>query len=263
MNGWLIFMGSCFYEFRMQVRRPAMWATLMVMMLLMAGIFNLFPGGIQGFIEQVDVMEVRTVTGFWGAIMNFILPLGLGIMVADRLRRDRKTRMDEMFTSFSGSLLARLWGKYLGSVFATMLPIVLFYVSGLAIILARTQDVMVLPYGLLAFVTMMLPSVLYIGAFSVACPALIWQPIYIFLLIGYWGWNNFLSPERGIPTLNGTILSPTGGPALKAFFAIDYYYYPPGTDIVIGVGSILLLLSLATLAIMVLWGWMRWQQARQ
>ena len=42
----------------------------------------------------------------------------VGIMLADRLPRDRRTRVAELLDTFPGALYARLFGKYLGSTLA-------------------------------------------------------------------------------------------------------------------------------------------------
>src|SRR5260370_19208210 len=61
------------------------------------------------------------------------------------------------------------------------------------------------------FVLIVLPGLLFVAAFSIACPAILWVPLYEFLFVGYWFWGNALSPTRtGIQTLSQTILTPIG-----------------------------------------------------
>jgi len=51
---------------------------------------------------------------------------------------------------------------------------------------------------------------LFVGAFSIVCPAIIPVPLYSLFLLGYWVWGNLI-PPRMMPTLNCTLLLPSGG----------------------------------------------------
>jgi hypothetical protein len=108
---------------------------------------------------------------------------------------------------------------------------------------------------------------MFIGAFSIACTAILWVPLYQILFVGYWFWGNLL-PDVGIPTLSTTILTPVGGYMCTGFFN------PQGQEGVCSPGiqgatalqsveSILLLLALAILVIVALTGYLKWLQARQ
>ncbi|GER91643.1 hypothetical protein KDW_58050 [Dictyobacter vulcani] len=65
---------------------------------------------------------------YWTDLLNYILPVAFGILLADRLQRDKRTRVDEIFTSTPSSHTARLYGKFLGATIATALPILLLFV---------------------------------------------------------------------------------------------------------------------------------------
>ena len=103
---------------------------------------------------------------------------------------------------------------------------------------------------------MLFRSILFIGAFSIACTSFLWVPLYQFLFVGYWFWGNLL-PNFGIPTLSETILTPVGGYMCTGFFN------PEGREGVCspgiqgatplqGVESTLLLLSMAVLVLLAL-----------
>ena len=34
-----------------------------------------------------------------------------------------------------------------------------------------------------------LPGLLFVAAFSVSCPVILWVPLYQFLFVGYWFWG--------------------------------------------------------------------------
>lgn len=131
-------------------------------------------------------------------------------MLADRLPRDRRTRVAELLDTFPGALYARLFGKYLGSTLATLVPMFLIYSLGVGYIIARWHALQILPLALATFGAIALPGLLFIGAWTLAFSSVIWTPLYQFLFIGYWFWGNLLL-GIGIPSPGSTILTPVGG----------------------------------------------------
>lgn len=165
MNQLAVFLGAFKYEFRMQIRRRALWITMALIIFVLVGILSRQQrildaiGHLNRFPLLSDVVE-------WTSMINILLPVGVGVMLADRLARDRRTKVDELFTSMPGALSARLNGKYLGSMFASLVPVLAFYLVGLGVILYKTGNLMVFPYALAAFSTIMLPGMFFISAFS-------------------------------------------------------------------------------------------------
>jgi ABC-2 type transport system permease protein len=260
MNQRKVFFGALGYEFRMQVRRRSVWVTFIVLGLF----FTQF--------HRPWYLPLTTPAGeaivYWTGEVQSILAVAVGVLLADRLSRDRRTRVDELLNTLPGSLSTRLVGKYLGSTLATLIPMFAVYTVGVGYIVYRWQDVQALPLALATFVAIVLPGVLFVGAFSIACPAILWVPLYQFLFIGYWFWGNLLPSFAGIPTLSDTILTPVGGYMCTGFFnpAGREGVCSPGIEgatAVQGVESILLLLGIAALVMFVLWGYMKCQQARQ
>ena len=261
MNQLNVFFGAFCYEFRMQVRRPAVWIALGLLALLITA------GG-AGFREllfyPLQSTSLVDIVGRWTIRMNFIFPVGIGVLLADRLPRDRRTRVEELFWSMPGALSARIMGKYLGSMFATLLPVFLLYVLGIGCILYHSQDPRALLLALEMFSAIVLPGILFISAFSIACPAILWVPLYQFLFTGYWFWGNMLGPRIGIPTLSQTILTPAGGYMAAGFFGVPaFQIFDFRVTTLQGVESLLLLLSTTVLVMVVLWYLLKWQQARQ
>src|SRR5260370_39557142 len=70
---------------------------------------------------------------------------GAGLVLADRLARDKKLHVDEILDTFPGSLGTRLLGKYMSSTLATLVLILLIYMLCVGYVLARLHD----PHSLL------------------------------------------------------------------------------------------------------------------
>ncbi|HLH60594.1 MAG TPA: hypothetical protein VKV20_02830 [Ktedonobacteraceae bacterium] len=259
MNQLQVFTGASGYEFRMQIRRRSMWVAFIAMGL----IFTQFH---QPWNRSITT-PARDATVYWTAIAQTFLAVAAGIFLADRSQRDRRTRVDEVLNALPGGLSARLCGKYFGSVLATLVPLLLVYGAGVIYILARWHTMQELPIALAAFATIALPGLLFVAAFSIACPAFLWLPLYQFLFIGYWFWGNLL-PDVGIPTLSTTILTPIGGYMCTGFFnpmGKEGVCNPgiQGATAIQGIESMLLLIAISILVLLLLWLGLRFYQARQ
>ncbi len=247
-------LGALRYEFRMQARRKSVWiATLLSSLVVVTGLSN--PWNV-----STDA-SVNTVIGNWAIVCNAFMPVVFGVLLADRLPRDRRLRVSELFDSLPATSGMRLFGKYLGSALASSLPIFLVYSAGIAYVLLRWHDPLVVPIALAAFAAINIPGLLFVAAFSIAVPALLWLPLYQFLYVGYWFWGNLLTPSFGIPTLSTTVLTPLGGNAATAFFDLDPIMgqHP---DVMHGIVSILVLLSGASLALLVGNAYLNWRRER-
>ncbi|HEY7908325.1 MAG TPA: hypothetical protein VIC60_05595 [Thermomicrobiales bacterium] len=251
----LTFRGAMRYEFRMQIRRPAVWITLLIMSLIcFTGLRNPWHYGTR--------TPLDTVIGEWAVVVNAFLPIGFGILLTDRLVRDRRLHVDELLDTATTSLGARLWGKYLGATLATIAPMFLVYLAGIGYVVAKWGDLRVAPLALAAFAAVNVPGLLFVAAFSVAMPVVVWVPFYQFLFIGYWFWGNLLSPTYGIPTLSDTPLTPLGGWAAAGLFHSQGTF---GREITAwqGAVSIALLLVGAALPIIAAQWYLRRRQQRR
>src|SRR5215469_5221278 len=263
MNQFPVLVGALHYEFHMQLRRRAVWITMIVLGLLLAFLLTRH-NGLNDILIFLNSPSLPAAVAYWADMLNFaILPIGIGILLADRLPRDRHAKLYELFTSMPGALNMRLFGKYLGSTLATLLPMFAFYWIGTGYILVHTHNLLTIPLALAAFATIILPGILFIGAFSIACPAIMWVPLYQFLYIGYWFWGNALFPDSGIPTLNGTILTPIGSYMSLGFFGAHFFFPVEHATAMQALESMLLLLGIAALVMFVLLRFLEWQQARQ
>ena len=244
------------YEFHMQIRRPTLWLAFVCV----AAIFGVGSGLLQ------YLMNIHNETWYTQVVqltnnVNTLFPIYIGVLLADRLVRDRRTKVDELLYTMPATLSTRLIGKYLGSTCATIIPLFLYYCLNLGSVLYQSHNLLVIPLALATFATIVLPGVLFVSAFSLACPTIMWVPLYQFLFVGYWFWGNVLSPRQGIPTLNATILTPRGEYMAVGFFGGHGVPINQATPLQ-GVESMLLLLGIAVLVLYVLWWYLRWYQWR-
>lgn len=255
--------GAFHYEFRMQIQRFAVWATFLGFAALVFAI-----AGQGNWSHWTGEKSALDSFANWTVVVNLFVPPALGILLADRLYRERRLHIDELLNTTAGSLGFRLLGKYLGSLLATLLPMLLIYTIGIASISYHWQAIQgwetilfELPDALALFFAVIVPGALFIAAFSLAVPMWLWLPLYQFLFVGYWFWGNAFDPGKGIPTLSGTILTPLGGYMLAGFFGEDSGLIVHHATVMQGVESLLLLLAVAACVLILLWRYLLWKQA--
>ena len=256
MIGWNVVGGALRYEFRMQIQRCSVWLTI----LLVAGLTFLASSAGSEWSDLVS-MPGKAAVILWSLHANFLLPVGLGALQADRLVRDRRLKVEDVFGSLPGLPGARLVGKYLGSMLATLLPLLLVYFVGVGYLFLNSHDAGVIWWALPAFAAINLPGLLCIGAFSLVLPVVIWVPLYQFLFIGYYLWGNDLPLTVGIPTLSHTLLTPVGEYRAGGFFGvIDPTFHATFQDALL---STLLMLVGVAVALVGASHYLAWKQARQ
>jgi ABC-2 type transport system permease protein len=250
--------GAVAYEFRMQVRRPAVWIAIGgLALLLMARALRGSPASFR------SLTPLRLESNI-AIISSYFLPIIFGILLADRLPRERRLGTTELLASMPVGEGVRLWGKYLGAVGATLLPVTLAYLLTAGFLALRLQDGGPLLAFLPVFFLVVLPGLLFVGAFSIGCPAVIPTPLYAILFTGYWFWGNVVSPSR-VPTISCTPLTPIGRYAAVAFFdarGAGCGLTQQALGIAGGIASIALLLAVGGLLLVFVQGLSR-QQARR
>jgi hypothetical protein len=259
MNQGNTLAGIIRYEFLMQVRRPALWIGmgLLALLLYAAGLNAVLDDPIRGKIltHHDDIL-------YWSWSSLGVLLVGAGLLTADRFRRDQRTKVNEMLRVSPAPLASRLLGKYLGSTLATLVPIALIYFGGVVYMAARWNDFSVLPLSVATFALLGLPPVFFVCAFSIACTTVLWQPLYMFLFVGYWFWAN-LGSDVAIPTISGTYLSPGEGYVINGIFHFGRYQFVtpvnPGATAAQGIVNILVLLACAAVALFAAWRLLAWQ----
>jgi hypothetical protein len=152
-------------------------------------------------------------------------------------------------------------------VLATFIPMILIYLIGVTLLALNWHDFSIFPLAMVALAAVAIPAVLFVGAFSIACTTFIWPPLYMFLFIGYYLWDS-LDPKGPIPTLDGTVLSPSGRLIMTGIFhftpfrTTDLTYYPQ-TSIWGGVANIVALLAAGAIALLAAWGLETWRARRR
>lgn len=235
--------GATLYEFRMQVRRKALWITFA----LFALVFPMHAW--TPWDPALGDNPAAFLVVAWSLAVQFLHPIAFGLLLADRIPRDRRTGTKELLETFPASSGGRYLGKYLGATLATLVPLLITWAAGIAYIVADTGDPVAVPLAVAAFLTINLPGLLFVAAFSVACPVVFWIPLYQFLFVGYWFWGNLIPANVPIPTLTRTHLTPLGEHMATGFFWRTSAYRPMNATVLDGVASMGLLLGLAALAL--------------
>ena len=104
------FVGALRYEFRMQIRRRSVWITFIAL-----GLFFIV-------FHQPWYRSITTPAGdalvYWTGEVQSFLAIAVGILLADRLPRDRRTKVEEVLTHCP----ARLAQGSSGNTWAAPLP---------------------------------------------------------------------------------------------------------------------------------------------
>lgn len=243
------------YEFSMQVRRPSVWILMLLLSLM------IFMGvGPNHPMNLPATTPTAVLIASWAFVNNILAPIGVGILLADRLPRDRTLRVEELLTSLPAPRGSRLAGKYVGATMATALPVLLVYAVEVGQVLADTGDPAAIPLAVAAFAVINLPAILFVGAFSIACPAVLWVPLYQFLFVGSWFWQ-MMSPAAGVPTVSGTLLSPVGDWVTAGIFGARGLWVRSASAWQ-GVANLLVLTAASALALWAADRYLAWRQAR-
>jgi ABC-2 type transport system permease protein len=254
MASWL---GALRYEFLMQIRRPSLW----IGFLLTTPILFAFRSATLGDTGRFRVVQqghyvyinlhVVDALAIWATASMFILLVVAGLVLADRLPRDRYVRVEEILATTPPGFGQRIAGKYVGAALATLIPLFVIYAIGVGLIFARYHDFSAVTLGLLIFLSVHVPAVFFVAAFAIACTTFLWGPLFQFLFVGYWLWNA-LNPAESIPTLSGTLISPGGNWVLHGFFGVNHLIsgeYAQGATPALALANLAVLAVLAAVAI--------------
>ena len=202
LGQWQAFGAVLRYEFLMQIRRVTFWVIFAVGAIVpVIQFFNPqnFTHDANLAISQhsVIVIEITDIAGF--------VALATGLLLAGRVQRDRSLCVEEILKTARPAPMTRLFGKYAGATLASFVPAALLTALGTNVLAARYQDFSVIPLALAVAALTIIPATLFVGAFAIACGTFMWAPLFQFLFLGYWLWEQ-LDPKGPIPTLNGTDL---------------------------------------------------------
>lgn len=205
--------GTARHEFGMQIRRPTMW-------LIEIGTALLLLTGLRNPWDFAPGTALNFMVGNWAIGTSLLLLLGYGIALADRAARERGALV-ELLGSQPASVGARAIGKYLGSMLASLVPLIAVYATGVGWMLLHLPfpALLVLTRAAFGFVTVVLPAALFVAAISLACPTFLPVTLFQVLFVGYWLWATMFNPNL-LPTTSNTILNPLGIYASEAFFGV-------------------------------------------
>ncbi|MCC9310825.1 hypothetical protein LN042_27775 [Kitasatospora sp. RB6PN24] len=242
---WAKTVAAARYEYLMQVRRPAVW----VVVLALIGLRCTSP--YPDFDDSTTALP--KLVADWAGNFIMLCPIGVGAVLADRVRREARLGLNDLLTSTPTGIGPRLWGKAIGAGAATTTPVAVAWVVLLGYLTAR-RGAGAIPVGLAAFAAILLPGLVFVVACSVTVPYLTGPVPYRIGLFGYWFWGNMLGPRFGILTPAGTPFEANGEYPAGAWFhgmlfdARQRGIVPTGVEAVLSV-AFLLLMALAALVI--------------
>ena len=168
--------------------------------------------------EIITADQSWAVAGRFLVAVNVFFPVVAGILTADRMQRDFRLGMRELQDSTPLSSAAYVTSKYLGVLASYLLPVFVWVMAiGVTMVAIGHASASILAALPIAFAAITIPAFAFVVAFSIACPLTMPVSVYQVLFTGYWFWANFIPPKL-FPTLNGTVLTPSGIYALQAFF---------------------------------------------
>ena len=203
----------------MSLRRKGLWIAYGILFVFHT-VLLFSPPPIGEFVKEEIIArnEIWPVAGRFLLACNVFFPVVAGILSADRVRRDFQLGLRELQDSTPLSRHVYVFAKYLGALASSLFPLFL-WVMGIAAVLASSgrAHASVLYAVPAAFFAITVPAFAFVVAFSLACPLVMPLSIYQILFTGYWFWANFIPPKL-FPTLNGTLLTPSGMFAQQGFF---------------------------------------------
>jgi hypothetical protein len=222
------------YEARMQVRRPALPATCALVFAFVAS--RVIENGKGTPPTGVTWDQVLRGSAQYAVFVNMLFPLIVGLLMSDRLRRDRRLGTGEVLESVGLPATCRLWGKLIGAGGVLAAVSLAFNLAVSAWSATHSDGPAALLAGLLAWAAIGLPAVIFISACSVVGGDLLGSPLYLAGFIGYWFWGNLLDPHK-VPSLSCTLLSPVGGNASAGWFGGTALYAGTCTQPPVNPGS--------------------------
>jgi hypothetical protein len=255
------FIATTRYEYLMQIRRWGLWMSL----LLTIGFFLFL---ILGDVGNPKAVPPQVATHPWMLAtllieeFNLFAPIAAGILAADRFTRDRVLGMSELLNS---SLLLKfplVLGKYLGSLLAIVTPPFILLLATLAYMAAYFHQLAIFLTAPVVLLAVVLPSWLFVIAWSLILPLVLPLRLYQVLFAGFWLWAVAVPPDR-LPTINFSIFGVQGQYAHFAFFLSESttFMRPPAT-VGWAIVNMSLIIGLSITALVLTPLILRWQEQR-
>ncbi len=248
------FLGLIRHEYAMSVRRWVVWLAFLVGSLFVAQSKT-------GIVASLPGLTLTQWAGITAIIGNLAPPLIGGIAIADRLVRDRGLGVRELVWATPLPRRTYVLGKYAGAVLGVLTPALVTDLAITGLFVARGLPIALLAHTLVAFLAINVPTMLFVGAFSLACPEVLPLRVYQILFVGYWPWATEMQWVM-MPTVNGTVLGPKGDWVARAFFGAPDFMSPQLHTPVEALLNVAVLLALAAAALVALERHLAWQARR-
>lgn len=209
------FAATASYELRMQLRKPAIWIATVIPFGLFAVLAAMGTQNMERLVQDTDPKTWMAESLGW---FTPLLAMVFGIVLADRLVRDRKLGVAPLLDITPSNRSARLLGKYLGACAATAVPPALIYlIVGATFAIWRGRPA-ALPWAAATFAAVVVPLLLLTGALAFLSPQLMPTPLFRALIVGIWFWAGATEVESQFPSLAATVLSLTMDYPQHVFF---------------------------------------------
>jgi hypothetical protein len=209
-------LGVLRYEYLMQIRRWGLWVSCG----LLVGFFCFF------LVTQPDRVGQQLAPTSWAlganliSLVNLLVPVAAGILIADLFPRDQQLHMNELLHTALPSSRLLVAGRCLGSLLATLTPALLVLLAAstyLTFYLKMPAALLTLP---VTFLVLVVPTWLFLTAWSLTFSLVLPLRLYQVLFAGFWLWAIYINPKN-LPTIDNSILDPSGEYARYAFFISD------------------------------------------
>ena len=213
------FLGILACEYRMSIKR---WGVWLAFLLSSIHVVLYFLPPTEMLAQNYSTSDLLRSAGQMAWMLNLFMPVVAGIAISDRLVRDRKLGVSELFSSTPLNQGTYILGKYAGAVLAVLTPMAAIFLAIASLVVVQSGRPDFYLMALQAMLAINLPAYLFISAFSLAVPMVLPLRVYQVLYTGYWYWGNYLNPSF-FPSISDTVLNASGRFPMTAFFWKDYF----------------------------------------
>jgi ABC-2 type transport system permease protein len=255
--------GVARYEYLMQIRRWSLW----ISGLLLTGLLYFFMSQNVQHQSPAELQQPWQVSDDIVSPWNLLMPVAAGILVADRFTRDHLLGVNDLLRSALPSARTLALGKYVGSLLAVFTPSFLLTVGAVTYLVIALRAPQLFLTSAVVLLAAVLPSWLFVVAWSLFFPLVLPLRLYQVLYVGFWLWATEV-PRGLLPTINQTIFTVSGQYARFAFFLKGTlnklptdFLVPPAT-IGWAIVNMSLIIGVALVGLVALELVLRWQERR-
>ncbi|MGW1145064.1 hypothetical protein ACWD6I_08370 [Streptomyces sp. NPDC002454] len=200
------------YEALMAARRKVVWGAVLPLALLSVLLAATSP-------VVTGHSDPGARIGAAAVLVNTFCTLGVGLALADRLRRDVEGRgMPDLLAATPAGPLVRTVGSVAGPLLTALVPLVVPFLSYAALLSVTEGSATPLGAAAVSLAAAVLPAAVLVTAFSGLLGVLLPVAAARTLTVVLWLWACHFPPAFSpVPTATGTVLSPLGGYPLVAW----------------------------------------------